>query len=56
MTTPELVFLQQDKITGSFWENVKAYREEKKMKYDVIIIGAGPGGIFSAYELVKKNG
>ena len=23
--------------------------------YDVIIIGAGPGGIFSAYELVKKN-
>ena len=25
------------------------------MKYDVIIIGAGPGGIFSAYELIKKN-
>lgn len=25
------------------------------MKYDVIIIGAGPGGIFAAYELVKKN-
>ncbi len=25
------------------------------MKNDVIIIGAGPGGIFSAYELVKKN-
>ncbi len=24
------------------------------MKYDVIIIGAGPGGIFSAYELAKK--
>ncbi len=24
------------------------------MKYDVIIIGAGPGGIFSAYQLVKK--
>lgn len=24
-------------------------------KYDVIIIGAGPGGIFSAYELVKQN-
>ena len=24
------------------------------MKYDVIIIGAGPGGIFSAYELLKK--
>ena len=27
-----------------------------KMKhYDVIIIGAGPGGIFAAYELVKNN-
>ena len=25
------------------------------MNYDVIIIGAGPGGIFSAYELVKNN-
>ncbi|WP_027422195.1 NAD(P)/FAD-dependent oxidoreductase [Lachnobacterium bovis] len=25
------------------------------MNYDVIIIGAGPGGIFSAYELMKKN-
>ena len=24
--------------------------------YDVIIIGAGPGGIFSAYELAKKSG
>ncbi len=25
------------------------------MQYDVIIIGAGPGGIFSAYELMKKT-
>lgn len=25
------------------------------MKYDVIIVGAGPGGIFSAYELTKQN-
>ena len=25
------------------------------MKYDVIIVGAGPGGIFSSYELVKLN-
>ncbi len=24
-------------------------------KYDVIIIGAGPGGIFCAYELMDKN-
>ncbi len=25
------------------------------MKYDVIIIGAGPGGIFSAYEMVQRS-
>ena len=29
--------------------------EECIMKYDIIIIGAGPGGIYSAYELTKKN-
>ena len=25
------------------------------MQYDIIIIGAGPGGIFSAYELLKSK-
>ena len=25
------------------------------MNYDVLIIGAGPGGIFTAYELIKQN-
>ncbi len=25
------------------------------MNYDVIIIGGGPGGIFSAYELIQKK-
>ena len=24
-------------------------------KYDVIIVGAGPSGIFCAYELIQKN-
>ena len=28
---------------------------EKNMNYDIIIVGAGPGGIFSAYELSAKN-
>ena len=28
---------------------------EKKMNYDIIIVGAGPGGIFAAYELTKEN-
>ena len=23
--------------------------------YDVVIIGAGPGGIFTAYELIQKR-
>jgi len=27
----------------------------KKKEYDVIIIGAGPAGIFTALELTKKN-
>ena len=25
------------------------------MRYDVIIIGAGPGGIFSAYEMIQRK-
>jgi uncharacterized FAD-dependent dehydrogenase len=27
----------------------------KRLNYDVIIVGAGPGGIFSTYELMQKN-
>lgn len=29
--------------------------EGSKVRYDIIIIGAGPGGIFSAYELIKNK-
>ena len=25
------------------------------MKYDVLIVGAGPSGIMTAYELIQKN-
>ncbi len=27
----------------------------ESMRYDVIIVGAGPGGIYSAYELTQKR-
>ena len=26
-----------------------------QMKYDVVIVGEGPGGIFAAYELMQNN-
>ena len=29
--------------------------EQKTFDYDVIIVGAGPGGIYTAYELLKSN-
>ena len=35
---------------------IKKRRSFECMKYDVIIVGAGPGGIYSAYELTKKCG
>ena len=34
---------------------IKAEKVRDYMNYDVIIIGAGPGGIFTAYELVKQK-
>ena len=34
---------------------IKTEKVRDYMNYDVIIIGAGPGGIFTAYELVKQK-
>ena len=34
--------------------DAKTNQEDMGM-YDVLIIGAGPGGIFAAYELMEKN-
>ena len=31
------------------------YMNMKKKEYDVIIIGAGPAGIFTALELIRKD-
>lgn len=36
-------------------EDIVDNRRGYMMKYDVIIIGAGPGGIYSAYELAQKK-
>jgi uncharacterized FAD-dependent dehydrogenase len=39
----------------NFWF-INLLKEENKLKnYDTIIIGSGPAGIFSAYELITKN-
>lgn len=35
--------------------NIRFAEGKERPMYDVIIIGAGPGGIFSAYELMKKK-
>ena len=34
---------------------MKRRRIGEGMNYDVLIIGAGPGGIFSAYELIQQD-
>ena len=31
------------------------FQEGISMNYDVIVIGAGPGGIFAAYELMQHK-
>ena len=44
------------KTLAYFYINVlKLMGKVDSMNYDVIIIGAGPAGLFSAYELINKN-
>lgn len=52
--------MNENKLTKRFFPHILILlcdtNEEKKMKkYDCIIIGAGPGGIFAAYEMLKRN-
>lgn len=45
----EIKLLDQQSFYG------RRHNEEGQNMFDVLIIGAGPGGIYSAYELVKLN-
>ena len=37
-------------------KNINNFTEEKQMlKTDVVIVGAGPAGIFTALEMIKKG-
>ena len=48
----EVLDVPVNKLLG---DNSAARKVEERMKYDVIIVGAGPGGIFAAYELVQQD-
>ena len=53
--------LMQDFLSGRLWTPTGALLFDKGegsvfcMNYDVIIVGAGPGGIYTAYELMKSS-
>ena len=38
-----------------FSPNLFLNGKKHTMDYDIIIVGAGPGGIFTAYELTREN-
>ena len=40
-------------ICGMIEGGITRWEENKVNHYDVIVIGAGPGGIFAAYELMQ---
>ncbi len=42
-------------VTQLLNNDILIKKENDRMNYDVIIVGAGPGGIFAAYELIQRN-
>ena len=46
--------LSDDIISGPEQNRTTERKTGRNMDYDVLIIGAGPGGIFTAYELTEK--
>ena len=50
----QLLIPERNMADGGFFAFTQK-KGAKRMNYDVIIVGAGPGGIFSAYELSKAD-
>ena len=61
LSVPDIEILMKiaevlDVSVNKLLSNESAKRKaDEQMKYDVIIVGAGPGGIFAAYELIQQN-
>lgn len=50
-----MLTVKREAPAGAGFIAMRAEGMEEEQMYDVMIVGAGPGGIFSAYELSKKK-